>query len=443
MAVGLAWLIAGVVLVVFPGSLAHGQETGAQEKDSPKTSSPESSGQDVAGPEVNGPEGADLTPAGKAGDGDETPEEDIDPVERAKYLAEVERRTGVFKEVTDRLRAALTEQRSLSVRYLNGEEKTRKEYRAYQAKRLEVRDLMNETYLAALDLIRISGDPEAATFLATWTQNRLANDVYTKDTLEASTRLIDGGSKLTILFKAAARSAVTVGDFDLAKRLFEFIDDEQLEDADKTLEFLLDQYKEQFLVEQEIRKREEERDDLPRVKLVTTQGDVVLELFLDQAPSTVSHFIGLVEEKFYDELDFHQVIDHILALTGDPSGVGTGNAGKYLLDEHVRADARPALRGSLLMAKIPQGDSGQFVPNSASSQFAILFLPMLSATENQTVFGRVIEGMDAVSRLRRVDPNKEKKKGEIIMPPDRIIEATVIRRPKELPEPKYLNMKQQ
>jgi len=145
----------------------------------------------------------------------------------------------------------------------------------------------------------------------------------------------------------------------------------------------------------------------------------------------------LVEEGFYDGLDFFQVIDHTFALTGDPSGLGNGNSGKFIRDEHEREDARMAFRGSLVMAKVPQGDTGRFIPYSASSQFAILFLPVASVTDHQTVFGRVIEGMEVVSRLRRVDPNKEKEKGAVVMPVDSIIEATVVRRPDRLPEPEF------
>jgi peptidylprolyl isomerase len=86
------------------------------------------------------------------------------------------------------------------------------------------------------------------------------------------------------------------------------------------------------------------------------------------------------------------------------------------------------------------GETGKFVPNSASSQFAILFLPVMSVSEEQTVFGRVIEGMDAISRMRRVDPSKKKKKGEVVQPPDMIFEATMVRRPKTLPEPEYFQV---
>ena len=87
------------------------------------------------------------------------------------------------------------------------------------------------------------------------------------------------------------------------------------------------------------------------------------------------------------------------------------------------------------MAKIPtpDGQGGSFFADSASSQFAILLLPVLGAKEEQTIFGTVIEGMDVVSRLRRVDPHKEKKQGETQYPPDSIIEAKVIDDPIRCP----------
>jgi hypothetical protein len=78
------------------------------------------------------------------------------------------------------------------------------------------------------------------------------------------------------------------------------------------------------------------------------------------------------------------------------------------------------------------------VPNSGSSQFAILYLPSPNVCETQTIFGRVIEGMDVVGRLQRVDPNEKKSKEKVEIPPDRILTATVIRRPEKLPKPNYV-----
>ncbi|TWU48855.1 putative peptidyl-prolyl cis-trans isomerase [Rubripirellula tenax] len=357
-----------------------------------------------------------------------------DPV----YLAEVEKRRAKFSEAKQALVEALSRQRAAFMRYVNLEDRTPAGRKQYFDARADVCRLMDETYMAALEVIRVSGDEETATYLVTMIDHRLKRDIYDIHTLEGATRMIDGGSLLASLFEASVRSAVSEGEFDMAKQLFDALDRDKLKDVDKSLYFLLDLHKERYEAEEIVRAKEAEEDRLPRVKLETTQGDVILELFIDQAPSTVSNFIQLVEQGFYDGLDFYQVIDHLFALTGDPTGLGDGNSSKFVVDEHERADHRHAFRGSLLMAKIPVGDTGEFVPNTGSSQFAILFLPVAQASDNQTVFGRVIEGMDVVSRMRRIDPSKEKKKDAIQIPPDRIIEATVIRRPAELPEPVYV-----
>ena len=150
----------------------------------------------------------------------------------------------------------------------------------------------------------------------------------------------------------------------------------------------------------------------------------------------------LVESGFYDGMDWSVVTEHVLALTGDNSGDGRGNASQFLVDEHERENARHALRGSVIMAKIPVG-KGEFIPNSASSQFAIAFLPLATASKSQSIIGRVLEGMDVVSRLRRVDPTKEKKKGEVVLPPDSIIETEIVRAATDLPEPVYVDLQQE
>jgi peptidylprolyl isomerase len=344
----------------------------------------------------------------------------------------------VFNESRNELEAALLAQRKTHTLYLNAEDDSPAAKERFQQQRLRVRELLDQTFAKGLDVLRIGPDTEVATFLVTMIEHRLKTDIYDAETMEASARMIDAGSKLIFVFEAAARSAMVSGEFKMAENLYDALDLDAIKDVDRALRTNIEEHEQAFMAEHEILKREAEEDRLPRVAFRTTQGDVVVELFLDQAPSTVSHFIRLVEDEFYDDLDFHQVIDHLIAMTGDPSGVGSGNCGKYLMDEHDRPDARKAFRGSLVMAKIPIGEDGDFAAHSASSQFAILFLPLLSTSTHQTVFGRVIEGMDVISRLRRVDASKEKKKGEIVLPPDRIIEATVIRRPESLPEPEYV-----
>lgn len=353
------------------------------------------------------------------------------------FQEEFDRRLEVFRGLRDELREAIFRQRDIYIRYTNREVRSPAVLQTFYDQRGKVRKLLDQTYEAALDTMRMGVEEETATFVITMVEHRFKLDIYDRPTLEGAARLIDGGSTLTYLFQAGARSAVVSGEFDMAKRLLEAIDDDQMEEIDETLEYWLDDYEQAYQVEQAIREKEAQEDRLPRVAIRTTQGDVVVELFLDQAPSAVANFIQLVEQGFYDDLDFYQVIDHMLAMTGDSAGDGSGNSGRFLIDEHQRADARKAFRGSLVMAKLPKGDTGEFIPNSSSSQFAILFLPMLSITEHQTVFGRVIEGMDAISRLRRVDPSKKKSQSHVELPPDRIIEATVIRRPETLPKPQY------
>jgi cyclophilin family peptidyl-prolyl cis-trans isomerase len=332
---------------------------------------------------------------------------------------------------------AVGEMRETYIRFVNGLDNSPQAKERYWQRRNIARQKMNETYDAAMIVFQFMPDQAAAQFMATVVQHRAEREIYQLDTAEGAAKLIDAGVNFLFLFQAAARSAVVSGQFDLARKIYAAIEEEKLEDVDRSLLAQIDALEASYLSEQEILEKERAEDRLPRVRLKTTRGDVVLELFLDNAPSTVSNFIALVESHFYDGLDFYQVIDHLLALTGDPSGVGGGNSGKNLVDEHDRPDARQALRGSLVMAKLPTGVPGKFVPDSASSQFAILFLPMPHLTGQQTVFGRVIEGMDVISSLRRVDPNAEKKKTDVVAPPDRILSAEVIRGPEKLPEPVY------
>ncbi len=436
---------AGSLLWTTSGSIA--QEAPIEQEDPiqqevPGSAPSENPSEDVS---PNGPSGPAPVDDGQPGN---TGELDPAAAEEAptsleelpeEYRLELQARIDRFRAKRDELEQAIGDQRETYIRYLNGEKNSPKDREAFFEQRNKVRAMLDDAYLAALSVLQMGFDEEAATYVATMVQHRYGHDIYDAPTLEGAARLLDGGSHLKYLFETAARSAVVCGQFEMAKNIYEAMVDENQEEVDSRLEFNLDAYREQFEAEAELRKAELAEDRLPRVLFKTTQGDFVVELFIDQAPSTVSHFIRLVEDGFYNGLDFFQVIDHLLALTGDPGGTGTGNSGQFLRDEHGRPGARKALRGSLVMAKIPMPDgSGGFIPNSASSQFAILLLPILAASEQQTIFGTVIEGMDVVSRLRRVDPHKEKKKGEIVYPPDSIIEATVIRRPEVLPEPEYV-----
>jgi cyclophilin family peptidyl-prolyl cis-trans isomerase len=163
--------------------------------------------------------------------------------------------------------------------------------------------------------------------------------------------------------------------------------------------------------------------NLPRVKFETSKGDVVIELFEDQAPNTVANFISLVEKKFYDGLSFHRVIPGFMAQGGDPNGDGSGGPKYTIPDEVANPDHREHFRGSLSMAKTQAPDSG-------GSQFFLCFVPTSHLDGLHTVFGRVVEGLDVLAKLERTEgvPGKPV--------PDKIIKATVISKRDHAYEPK-------
>ena len=168
--------------------------------------------------------------------------------------------------------------------------------------------------------------------------------------------------------------------------------------------------------EQKIREKEAKADDLPRVKLETSKGDITIELFENEAPNTVASFISLVEKGFYNGIVFHRVLPHFMAQGGDPTGKGNGGPGYRIKDEFDRPGARMHFRGTLSMA-----NSGQ--PNTNGSQFFLTFRPTPHLNGRHTVFGRVIEGFDVLPKITRIDPQNPTG-----VTPDKIIKATVIRK---------------
>ncbi len=187
------------------------------------------------------------------------------------------------------------------------------------------------------------------------------------------------------------------------------------------LGMVLDQLPGLWEKEQAYREEDARGEPLPQVAVFTTKGTFVIELFEDRAPNTVANFIELVEKGFYNGLVFHRVLEHFVAQTGCPEGDGTGGPGYSIAGEATRPGARAFFRGSVGMAL--NGTD----PNSAGSQFFIAFVPSLSMNGVYTSFGRVVEGIEVLGALARVDPDN-KKEGEIAAFPDEIIEAKVVRK---------------
>lgn len=124
-------------------------------------------------------------------------------------------------------------------------------------------------------------------------------------------------------------------------------------------------------------------------------GKVVIRLEPQWAPHHVERIKTLARQGFYDGVIFHRVIDGFMAQTGDPTGTGQG--GSKLPDLDAEFNDVPHGRGTVSMARTDE-------PNSANSQFFIVFYPRSALDRKYTNFGRVIAGMDVVDKIVRGEP---------------------------------------
>ena len=124
-------------------------------------------------------------------------------------------------------------------------------------------------------------------------------------------------------------------------------------------------------------------------------GRVTIRLMPSWAPNHVDRIKTLVSQRFYDGIVFHRVIDGFMAQTGDPTGTGQG--GSPLPDLKAEFNPVPHVRGAVSMARTDQ-------PDTANSQFFIVFYPRFALDRKYTVFGRVIGGMDVADRIERGEP---------------------------------------
>jgi cyclophilin family peptidyl-prolyl cis-trans isomerase len=140
--------------------------------------------------------------------------------------------------------------------------------------------------------------------------------------------------------------------------------------------------------------------------LNTTEGSIELELYRDDAPTTVANFEKLAGEGFYDGLIFHRVIPDFMIQGGCPQGTGTGGPGYTFEDEF---NDHPVERGSFAMA-----NSG---PDTNGSQFFIVTAEACPWLDGKhTVFGRVVSGQDVADRISLVERD----------PRDRPLEPVVV-----------------
>jgi len=141
-------------------------------------------------------------------------------------------------------------------------------------------------------------------------------------------------------------------------------------------------------------------------------GKVVIELQPLVAPRTCEQFKSLVRRGFYDGIVFHRVIAGFMAQTGDPTGTGTGGSGHPL---HAEFSSEPFTRGVVAMARTSD-------PNSADSQFFIMYAAAPALDGKYTIFGHVRSGMEYVDMIKKGDPAKN----GMVTNPDKIIKMQVV-----------------
>ena len=130
------------------------------------------------------------------------------------------------------------------------------------------------------------------------------------------------------------------------------------------------------------------------------------ELYPEKAPNTVNNFLSLVSHHFYDGLTFHRVIEGFMIQGGDPAGSGMGGPG-YTIKGEFRANGFPQndikhSRGVLSMAR-------SMMPDSAGSQFFVMHEDASHLDGQYAAFGKVIEGMDTVDEIAKVQTDMRDK----------------------------------
>jgi peptidylprolyl isomerase len=136
-------------------------------------------------------------------------------------------------------------------------------------------------------------------------------------------------------------------------------------------------------------------------------GRVVIQLRPDLAPKHVARIKELTREGFYNGIVFHRVIPGFMAQTGDPTGTGSGGSDKP--DLPAEFSNQPFERGTIGMARTSD-------PNSANSQFFIMFAPAPHLNGQYTVWGQVVDGMQFVDQIAKGEPPAN---------PDKIIKMQV------------------
>lgn len=305
-----------------------------------------------------------------------------------------------FDSVFAEWKSLLKELRDLKLEAQIADDATLKKLQSkWDALILSGREMEPKLRSAALDAYEEApnADRELVRYLITVASDMLRADDY-ESAKKLATVLVDNKSEEKELHDIAGISAFGCNDYVAAEEHLKAADEEGTISSQGS-KFLsqVAQCKIDWEKEQEIREAEAAADDLPRVKLSTDVGDIVVELFENEAPETVGNFISLVEKGFYDGLSFHRVLEAFMAQGGCPNGDGSGGPGYNIYCECVDEGYRKHFAGSLSMAK-------QQARNTGGCQFFITYVSTSFLDGQHTVFGRVVEGLDVLPKIVKRNP---------------------------------------
>ena len=244
-----------------------------------------------------------------------------------------------------------------------------------------------------------------------------------KKALRLVNTLNDAGKANEDVLLNGATAAMITSELDLAEKFLKAAEEAGMSpDKITSLQEAIEAERPKVATEMATRAAEEKADDLPQVKIETTKGTIVVELFENEAPNTVANFISLVENQFYNGTPFHRVIPQFMAQGGDPTGTGTSGPGYTIECECDLPNARKHFLGSLSMAHAGKDTGG--------SQFFLTFRPTEHLDGRHTVFGRVIEGFDVLPKITRTEGPQARPTQ------DKIISAEILRKRDHAYEPK-------
>ena len=278
-----------------------------------------------------------------------------------------------------------------------------------------------------------SEDPELLTFIVQVLEIRLMEDDY-----EAVYALLKGllsgriPQILPDVYDVAGETCFMLNQFEASERFYAKAEKEEvISEKGEALRKAIPYHRVAWAKEKRLRDQEAAANDLPRVKLETSQGDIVLELYENEAPNTVANFIYLVEKGFYEGTEFFSVVPGLFAEGGRSPMTADGGPGYQIKDELEHRNARKHFRGTISMTRSE--------PDSAGSQFFISFAPAKEMDGEFVVFGRIVDGMDVLTKLQRIDPANP----DPAAMSDTIVAAEVIRKREHVYRPKIIKPKKE